>query len=66
MAAEKNLTFSVVSVMALSARFITTLQNGIVTVYHSMPNTYLPTLHHELLTIKLICQEQLHGRKHFS
>lgn len=43
--------------MALSATFITTLQNSFLTIYHSMPQIYLPVLPHELLAIKFICQE---------
>lgn len=51
--------------MALSSRFITALQKSILTVYKSMLKTYLTTLHHELLTIKFICQEHFHGRERF-
>lgn len=47
--------------MALSATFIAALQNSFIRVYQSMPKIYLPTLPHELLAIKIICQEHFHG-----
>lgn len=47
--------------MALSATFITPLQNSFLTIYQSMPKIYLPVLLHELLAIKFICQEHFCG-----